>query len=270
MECQKLKYLPKRDICVPCGSCPFCSATRRSDWATRLQYESKLHVGSKFITLTYANPHLTWKDNVPQLNKSDLQKWFKKVRKAGYKLRYYAVGEYGSKTFRPHYHVILFGDIPDMVLRNSWNKGQIHIGSVTQASIAYCLGYIVNGKGWQMKHKRVAPFCTMSRGRGALKGLGSNYLTPQMIAWHKSGQKNYVLIDGRKRHLPRYYKLKIFNRRELKRIAFYGEREQFLRDVKWLRSPEIRRMHDPLKYRSEQIKRLAQSIRLKSKENLII
>lgn len=266
MECQNLKYLPKQDIMVPCGHCAFCSATRRSDWATRLHYEAKLHYGSKFITLTYANPHLTWKDNVPQLNKSDLQNWFKKVRKAGFKLRYYAVGEYGSKTFRPHYHVILFGDVPDVVLRKAWSFGEIHIGTVTQASIAYCLGYIVNGKGWKMKHKRVAPFCTMSR----RPGLGVNYLSKPMVDWHKSGLKNYVLIDGVKRHLPRYYKLKMFNRRELKRIAFYGEREKFLRDVKWLRSPAMRRQKDPLKYRSLQLKRLAQAIKLKCKENLTI
>lgn len=266
MECLRPKYLSKQDIMVPCGACAFCSSTRRSDWATRLFYEAKKHYGSKFITLTYANPHLTWDKSQPQLVKEDLQKWFKKVRKAGLKIRYYAVGEYGAKTYRPHYHVILFGDVPEQIIRKTWDKGQVHIGTVTTQSIMYCLGYIVNGKGWQMRHQRVAPFCTMSR----RPGLGANYITPQMIAWHRSGRKNYVVLDGRKRHLPRYYKGKIFSKIDHVRMAVTSQKEAFKKMVEWIRSPSIAKMRDPLAYRDEQLKRLAQSIKLKSKENLII
>ena len=164
MECQSLRYVSRNDISVPCGRCAFCLATARSDWALRLHYESRLHLDSRFITLTYADAHLTWKNAVPQLNKSDLQKWFKRVRKTGAKIRYFAVGEYGSKTFRPHYHIILFGEVSENAIRKSWPFGLVHIGRVTQASILYCLGYIVNGKGWKMRTNRVPPFATMSPG----------------------------------------------------------------------------------------------------------
>lgn len=225
-----------------------------------------MHYGSKFITLTYANPHLTWAHGSPQLVKSDLQKWFKRIRKKGYKVRYYAVGEYGSRTYRPHYHIILFGSVADSDIRNAWPLGQVHIGTVTMASIQYCLGYIVNGKGWTMRHNRVAPFCTMSR----RPGIGANYLSDAMKAWHKSGRKNYVLVDGVKRHLPRYYKGKIFSKIDHVRIAVRSQKETFAAMVKWIRSAPIARMKDPLKYRDEQLRRLAKSIRLKSKENLII
>lgn len=261
---------------MPCGNCPFCTATKRSDWALRLHYESKLHDVKKFVTLTYADAHLVWQDNVPQLSKVDLQLYFKRLRKAGNKLRYYAVGEYGSKTFRPHYHIILFGDVSDSAIRAAWPKGLVHIGTVTEASIMYTLGYIVNGKGWQMRTKRVPPFSLMSRGRWTCRdgtvitGLGGNYLSAAMIAWHKSDRKNYAMIHNEKRHLPRYYKCKIFSKVDLVRIAVRDQKAVFKKMVQWVRSPAMRRQKDPLAYRAEQMKILAQKIRAKSKINLQI
>lgn len=266
MECLKPIYLAKQEIEVACGRCAFCCATRRADWALRLHYESKLHYGSKFVTLTYANHALHWDNGVSQLCLRDLQLFFKRVRKAGYKLRYYAVGEYGSKTYRPHYHIILFGDIPEKVIRQAWPLGMVHIGQVNQASIMYALGYIVNGKTWKMQHKRVRPFCTMSR----RPGLGANYLSKQMVAWHKSDRKNYAMLDGEKRHLPRYYKCKIFSKVDLVRIAVRDQKAVFRRMVEWIRHPSRMRMDDPLAYYEDMRRRAAKRIKFKSKENLLI
>lgn len=277
MECLKPKYLVNREMVVPCGACPFCAATKRSDWALRLLYESKKYIGSKFVTLTYADHNLRYLDGNPQLVKSDLQKWFKRVRKAGNKLRYFAVGEYGSKTYRPHYHIILFGNVSDEAIRKGWSYvdrktgkrkdiGIVHIGQVTPQSIMYCLGYVVNGKAWQMKHHRVAPFTVMSR----RPGLGSNYLSPAMIEWHKSDRKNYALLDGQKRHLPRYYKEKIFSKLDRVRIAVRAEKEQFQKLLRFIRDPRRMRMRDPLQEYEDRRAVLAKRIRFKSKENLII
>lgn len=266
MECMSPRYLPKQDMVVPCGQCAFCTATKRSDWALRLHYEGRRHLVKKFVTLTYADPHLHWKNGVSQLDKRDVQLFFKRLRKTGAKVRYYAVGEYGSKTFRPHYHVLLFGDVSDQTIRECWPLGQVHIGSVTDASVMYCLGYIINGKGWKMRTKRVAPFALMSR----RPGLGYGYLTPAMIEWHRSGRKNYAILDGKKRHLPRYYKTKIFSKIDLVRIAVRDQKIMFKAAVEWVRSPAMRRQEDPLAYRKEQMKRLAQRIRAKCKENLVI
>lgn len=277
MECLKYRYLHKQDMLVPCGKCAFCAATLRSDWATRLHYEARKHYGSKFVTLTYSNNNLTWKSGQPQLVKSDLQNFFKRLRKLGHKFRYYSVGEYGSQTYRPHYHIILFGDVPEMDIRQAWARyhrvrkkyyalGHTHIGLVTQASIMYCLGYVVNGKAWKMKFKRQAPFTLMSR----RPGLGKNYLTKAMIAWHKSDRKNYVMLDGEKRHLPRYYKTKIFSKIDLVRIAVRDQKDMFKKQVEWLRHPLRAKMRDPLAYRDLQRKTAAQRITFKSKQNLII
>jgi len=266
MECLKGIYLSKQDMVVPCGKCPFCLATKRSDWALRLHYEGRCHLTKKFVTLTYADCHLHFKNGTAQLDKRDVQLWLKRVRRTGAKVRYFAVGEYGSKTYRPHYHVLLFGECSDDVIRDSWPLGHVHIGTVTDASVMYCLGYIVNGKGWKMSHKRVAPFSLMSR----RPGLGANYLSPAMIEWHKSDRKNYAILHGQKRHLPRYYKCKIFSKIDLVRIAVRDQKAVFKAAVKWVRSPAMRRQKDPLAYRDEQRRRHAKKIRSKCKENLII
>lgn len=266
MECQSPRYLSKQDMLVPCGACAFCCATKRSDWAFRIRIESSRHVVKKFVTLTYADAHLVWRSGISQLCKRDIQLWLKRVRKTGAKCRYFAVGEYGSKTYRPHYHVLLFGDVSDDVIRESWPKGLVHIGTVTDQSVMYCLGYIVNGKGWKMRTNRTAPFSLMSR----RPGLGASYLSDAMIKWHRSDRRNYVVSDGVKRHLPRYYKCKIFSKIDLVRIAVRDQKAAFKRAVDWLRSPSMRRLVDPLAYRDLQLKRLAQKIRAKSKENLVI
>lgn len=265
MECLTPRFLHSQQMVVPCGKCAFCAATRRSDWATRLEYEARLHLDKKFVTLTYANPHLKWAHGNPQLCKRDLQLWFKRVRKTGARIRYYAVGEYGSTTFRPHYHVILFGNVSEKVIRDAWPLGQVHIGTVTQASIMYCLGYIVN-KSWKHVHNRVPPFALMSR----KPGLGHNYLSPAMREWHKSDRKNYVILDGVKRHLPRYYKTKLFSKLDLVRIAVRDQNALFNRMVEWIRHPLRMAMPDPLAYRKLQMQRLAEQIRFKSKQNLSI
>lgn len=265
MECIAPRYLPQREITVPCGKCGFCLATKRSDWVNRLMIEWKQSQASCFITLTYANAHLKWLSGKPQLIKSDLQKYFKRLRKAGHKFRYYAVGEYGSKTFRPHYHVLLFGNIPEQVIRQTWDKGLVHIGQVTLASVGYCAKYVINSKDYFMKQGREAPFAVMSR----KPGIGANYLTKAMIEWHKSDRKNYMLVDGQKRHLPRYYKEKIFSKIDLVRISNRVQRDS----LESLRAQLLRLgKHHPnaMEYLEQMRREQAKRIRDKAKQSLTI
>lgn len=251
---------------VPCGRCAFCAVQKRSDWALRLHYEAKKHIGSRFVTLTYADAHLVWKDGKSQLSKSHLQEFFREYRRDGYKMRYYAVGEYGSKTFRPHYHILMFGDIDEERVRKKWPYGHVHVGHITTASVMYCLGYVCNSKAAGMKHHREPPFTLMSR----RPGLGANYLTKEMIAWHQSGLKNYAVLDNQKRHLPRYYKEKIFSKIDLVRISVRDQKEAFRQEIIWLRSKKMQRHRDPLAYRDEQRRQAAMQIKKTFKENLKI
>lgn len=106
-------------VMIPCGQCIGCLLKRSRDWATRCYAELAYHDKACFITLTYDDDHvplrLYVKDSKPELALSlrykDFQDFMKRLRKkiAPTKIRFYACGEYGSKTQRPHYHAIIFG-----------------------------------------------------------------------------------------------------------------------------------------------------------------
>lgn len=200
-------------INVPCGKCPTCKARRVSHWSFRLMQHDKIANSSRFITLTYdtQNVPITAKGFM-SLQKRDLQLFFKRLRKAHGKtnsIKYYACGEYGGKTLRPHYHIILF-DADIEKIQPAWNLGHVHYGDVSGASVGYTLKYINKTKKIPLHQNddRQPEFALMS------KKIGINYLTPQMVNWHKKGKHLYAVIeDGKKISLPRYFKDKIWNSR---------------------------------------------------------
>lgn len=92
---------------LPCGRCIACRVNQARDWTTRLVAEGKQHREKVFLTLTYDDDHLP---PGATLVKKDVQDFMKKLRKkVGDGVRFYAAGEYGSHTQRPHYHIVLFG-----------------------------------------------------------------------------------------------------------------------------------------------------------------
>lgn len=158
-----------RTIPVPCGKCPNCVKRRVSWWSFRLMEEDKHALSSHFVTLTYdtSTVHITRKGYM-SIVKRDVQLFFKRLRKLNpLKIKYYAVGEYGGKTFRPHYHAILF-NCEISTIQKAWNQGQVHYGTVTGASVGYCLKYM-SKKGRIPMHKnddRNPEFGLMSKGWG--------------------------------------------------------------------------------------------------------
>lgn len=103
------KYGDGNVYCLPCNKCPSCLKDRAKIWAIRCALESSLYSCSSFVTLTYRQSSL------PNggLCKRDLQLFFKRLRKVHPNIRYFACGEYGSTTYRPHYHAIIFNYFPD-------------------------------------------------------------------------------------------------------------------------------------------------------------
>ena len=204
---------------VPCGRCNECKARRVSGWSFRLQKEMENHHSAQFVTLTYDSPPITPK-NFMNLHKPHLQHFFKYLRKDNQKIKYYACGEYGTNTFRPHYHIILFGTTPEMIEKH-WHHGHVHFGTVTGASIGYTLKYISKPSRIPLHYNddRLPEFALMS------KKLGANYLTPQMIKWHQSDLKNrcYATLYQIKMALPRYYKDKIYSLLDKQIIAKHME-----------------------------------------------
>lgn len=191
---------------IPCGQCIGCRLDYSREWANRCLMELEYHSESWFITLTYDDDHVPWSEcthpetgeiiHHQTLRKKDFQDFMKRLRKnyaekfpEAEKLRFYACGEYGSNTFRPHFHAIIYGlHLDDLVfygrnaqgdiLYNSrfisecWhNQGYAVIGQVTWESCAYVARYIMKKlKGEQAEFyelNNISPeFTLMSRRPG--------------------------------------------------------------------------------------------------------
>lgn len=135
----------------PCGQCLPCRINKARVWQHRLILESYTNKPSIFVSLTYNDENLP---NYKSLDPYDVTKFLKRLRYLlGKKRRisYYYVGEYGTQTKRPHYHLFIFGmgNISNdrVLLEKAWsikNKpmGYVHVGEVNPHSIEYCVSYI--------------------------------------------------------------------------------------------------------------------------------
>jgi hypothetical protein len=222
-----------------------CRIARTASWKLRLLHELDSWTDSMFLTLTYND------ENMPlgaTLVKSDLQKFFKRVRKSlgDDKIKYFACGEYGDETFRPHYHAIIFGYWPKDAygwrmqkaiayfrsdsLEKLWPFGNSEFGFVNGKSCAYVAGYIekkiYGNLADEVYGDRQPPFQVQSR------GLGLDFALQ-----HKE-QFEYQLtttIDGHKVCLPKYYIEKLdIDKERLKAIAVDNERKKFKKASKLL------------------------------------
>lgn len=182
--------LGTENLALPCGKCLACRKAHATQWADRCQHEAKYHAHNCFVTLTYDNTHLPPEGH---LRPKDLTDFWKRLRKrASYAqttqihttglIRYFAAGEYGTRTARPHYHAIIFNcDFADKqqydtllatsdTLGELWPHGDHKIGTATGASASYIAQYTltkehannIDADGvWKPK-----PFLRMSRNLG--------------------------------------------------------------------------------------------------------
>lgn len=224
-----------RSIRVPCGKCTGCRLERSRQWAVRCMHEASLHDQNCFVTLTYSDEHLPVDYSV---HPRDLQLFLKRLRKQVYTqfaktIKFYACGEYGEQTLRPHYHLLIFGHDPhdkkhlettsrgdrlylSKSLQQAWPFGRAIIGNLTYQSAAYTARYTmkkVSGPPAADHYLRVHPlhgficrvrpeFPLMSRGGRTGKGLGYGW-------FEKHGRETFVhdsvIIEGKEAQPPRYY-----------------------------------------------------------------
>lgn len=202
---------------ISCGQCVGCRLEKSRQWAVRCVHENKMHAVSSFVTLTYDDDHLP-KDG--SLVKRDLQLFMKRMRKArDEKIRFFACGEYGDRTNRPHYHLLLFNcwfpdrrlrkrsagghDCYDSAeLRSLWPAGQNIIGDVTFESAAYVARYVmkkITGDIAEWHYGGREPeFTLMSR----RPGIGLPWLELYGAETYKSDS---CVVRGREVKPPRYY-----------------------------------------------------------------
>lgn len=197
-------------LVLPCRKCVECVQAYSNTWALRCMLESQEYSRSCFITLTFDDDHVPDK-----VKPRDLQLFFKRLRKYfGVKsLRYFATGEYGLKSGRPHYHVILFGvDFSDdriflkqdnrgnaiyisPTLSKLWKFGFHSIGALTFESCRYCAKYM---QKFNLNEKRKS-FTIQSR----KPAIGYNYCMSHAEQIAKTG---CVYVNGREFRAPWQFK----------------------------------------------------------------
>ncbi len=186
-----------------------------------------MHEHAWFLTLTYTDQELP--DN-GSLDPQHIRAFFKAMRRdaPAQTISYYACGEYGDRTQRPHYHAVLFGvDFLDRsIIRHSggapvwrsetldsyWSHGLSEFGTVSAASAAYVAGYVrkkVNKRVYPDAYVRVddetgelvdiePEFARMS-----LKpAIGRRWIEKN---WRDVYPRDSVVIDGFEGKPPRYY-----------------------------------------------------------------
>lgn len=227
-----------RTMFVPCGKCSACLSQKRQAWSFRLQQEMKHSSSAYFVTLTYDDDHVPEK-----VQKEDVQKFLKRFRKSihPFRIRYFAVAEYGERHGRPHYHILIFNyplgmDSLREELKHTWQlcspdqfdlEGSV--GSVTPASISYVCKYCLANIFSDNPDDRTFMLCSRR------PGIGLQFLTPAMSRYLKTHLSDQVKeIGGTPLNLPRYYE-RVFSPEE--RIKM-----QIKRSVRAHQSESTRRM----------------------------
>lgn len=236
---------------IPCGQCIACRLQYSRDWAFRILLDMQKYGKGYFITLTYDDDHLP-SHVVPEfvdsqgeihnnvtlhsLVKKDLQDFMKSLRYylGTDHIRFYACGEYGDLSARPHYHIIVWNcNIPDLkhykseyvgdiyceyfnseLIQKAWkNKGYCVIGDADFNSIAYVSRYVTKKlKGVQRefydRNNLVPEFCTMSR----KPGIASDYFDEVFYPGNGFSKSSIFLSTNTKSisgNIPRYFKKKL-------------------------------------------------------------
>lgn len=178
-----------------CGQCMPCRINKSRLWTGRMLLELQSHPASCFITLTYDELHHPKGGSVC---KKDLQKFLKRLRwNTGLPLRYFAVGEYGEISFRPHYHLIVFGLSPVLAdqVKKSWWKGFVHVGNAEAKSMSYVCSYVLKNmrkKGDPRLQGREPEFAIMSK----RPGLGYDAVGRIARAYETKEGKAALQSDG--------------------------------------------------------------------------
>lgn len=247
---------------VPCGQCHECRLQRSRTWANRCMMEMSEYPDldgvnrNWFITLTYA-PGFTddlrstvdfqtlslhqrkpgeKKDHLQQFLHDLRQEWQRRYGHDG--IRFYACGEYGDTSGRPHYHAILFNlpiDPTELEKRFSnefgdpyynheriseiWGKGFAVLSPATWTNCAYTARYIMKKQTGDNAVKAyddlglLAPFTRSSRRPGiafnSFKGYES-YVDVDDVTGELRFKRSLVLpvadkhVDPTCNH-PRYF-----------------------------------------------------------------
>lgn len=223
----RIQQKTKIRFTAPCGRCHRCLINKKEDWTFRIWQEWRHAETANFITLTYDENHVPIADFTPTLNKPDLSGFIKRLKKrqsyllqtkymdldqTKWKLRYFACGEYGTKTDRPHYHIIMFNLLPELLekIGEVWTDGQIQVErKIGKGAIAYTAKYVMKRQKDVDDDTKEKPFTLTSRN----PFLGYQYVSDENRLYHLKNRSLAVLNFNHKRQtLPRIYREKMFSK----------------------------------------------------------
>lgn len=220
---------------IPCKQCAACRLATSQEWANRIYGETLTSFCSYGVTLTYDDEYLPRGKRRYTLEPDHLKKFMKDLREYysyhfnDKNIRFFAVGEYGSKIARPHYHLILFNFDPhDLrlckersqtgeymfesdILSKIWKKGRVRLNLVTWQFAAYCARYMMKkqtgkNKGVYEELGIVPEFQRMSN----RPGIGYKFLDDNQEKFFDS--QGFLVKRGERVQfvpLPKYYLKKL-------------------------------------------------------------
>ena len=166
----------------------------------------KSHGRYNFARKSVVYPSFSDCDNcIPYCNVSDIQLFFKRLRfhidkKYNEKICYYSVCEYGPRTYRPHWHLLLFFNSPQLTevisqyVSSSWSYGDTNCALSRGGSASYVASYVnstVCLPSLYIRHKEI-------RARSAhSKGFSVNNVFPQQASIYELEEMSDILLNGK-------------------------------------------------------------------------
>lgn len=223
---------------IPCGQCMACRVNKCQEYTIRFQNEVSLHEANCFWTVTYRDEDLPPNKSLVMDHISAFVKRLRS-RVSPVRFRFVCNSEYGPSTRRPHYHGLFFGlDFEDRVplrktdagamsfysptLTEVWGLGDCECAPVTEANCRYVAGHTIdklNGKLADEAYSIVDPHSgeVVELERPSLRmsnrpGIGAGWIDAYECDAFPSG---FLIIDGVKRPVPRYYKKRLKDRYSL-------------------------------------------------------
>ena len=199
--------------------------TKKRNWQVRMLEELKINKDMMFITLTFNEEALKELSNeveIKSMNKDlenelatlAVRRWLERIRKkTGKSVKHWLVTELGHEgTERIHLHGIIMSN--DIELLNKWNYGNYWIGEyVNEKTINYIVKYI---NKIDTDHKGYTPKVLCS------KGIGKSYLKSYNALQNKYNEDEtkeyYVMKDGSRINLPKYYRNNIYNEEQREKL----------------------------------------------------
>lgn len=239
-----------------CGQCLPCRINYQRLWTIRYVLEAGQHQHNTFATLTF-NENDAPRDGCVTVPTAQL--FLRRLRARVGPVRYAIVGEYGERSWRPHYHALLFGLRDGLGVREAWQYGFVDISGVGLESAAYVAGYTLKGahnrRGIEWHGKKLNPEFvrrSLKPGLGATSAdlIGNFYTTlPGSRALATAQDVSGVVRQGLKLWpIGRYLKGRARNSAGLDSDSIWRARQ--LMDAELLKTLSQSSLNDLIKFRS--------------------